>query len=342
MRNLSFLVIVAGELFLAKEASADGPRTSSLSWVRLDGAEGCIAGTALARAIEVRLGRKVFVSAADADITVEGAIGPISPAGYRATLRMTARDGHVLGTRDVETRSAQCEAIDAKLALVVSVLIDPDATQSQETAGGRQAVESPPPRVFERIVVVHDHPVPSEAPPPWRFEFAVGLMATLGLQPNIGFALSPSVVVQPPGVWAILASGGVSARTTVHAERDAIVEASLAHGVLALCPLTIDRGRVHALGCAGGIFGGLRGRGVRFDTVTTSTSIVSGPLLTGRLSFQIGGPLAATVGGSLIVPIARAELGYQTNGLSTSTEATAFRTSAVAFAAEVSVGVRLP
>src|SRR5512141_850146 len=92
-------------LAMACESRADeGKRTSSLAWVRLEGAESCVAGSTLARSVEERLRRKVFVSASDADISVEGSIGPSPKSGFRAVLRVTARDGTILGTREVETR----------------------------------------------------------------------------------------------------------------------------------------------------------------------------------------------------------------------------------------------
>src|SRR5690348_567896 len=72
------------------QPEARGPRTSSLSWVRLPGAEGCVATQTLARAAEDRLGRSVFVSAAQADVSVEGRIEPKRGGGFHAVL--TLRD----------------------------------------------------------------------------------------------------------------------------------------------------------------------------------------------------------------------------------------------------------
>src|SRR5258708_255178 len=53
-------------------ASEEKGRTSSLSWLRMPGSDSCIATQALARSVEERLGRRVFVSAAEADVSVEG------------------------------------------------------------------------------------------------------------------------------------------------------------------------------------------------------------------------------------------------------------------------------
>src|SRR3954449_1410826 len=104
-RPLAVLAAAAFSAIVCRAQAEEGKRTSSLAWVRLDGAESCIAGSALARSVEERLRRKVFVSASDADISVEGSIGPAAKGGFRAVLRVTAKDGTILGTREVETRS---------------------------------------------------------------------------------------------------------------------------------------------------------------------------------------------------------------------------------------------
>jgi hypothetical protein len=342
MRNLGLWVAaacgVAFALLTAPSAAhAEGAkRTSSLAWVRLEGAESCIAAPALAQSVEARLGRKVFVSASDADITVEGTIGRAPKAGFRAQLRVTAKDGTILGSRDVETRAASCDAIDEKLSLIVSVLIDPDASMAPEETP--PPAPAPPQAVIERerIVVVHDEP--HAPPPPWRFELSVGVMGTVGLQPDIGLAFAPSVLLTPPRFWGIRAGGGIAATTSTDAKGGASADASLAHGTLALCPLATRGGRVEALACAGALVGALRARGIGFDTTTTTSSLVAGPFAMGRASLKIVGPLVTSLGLNLVVPIAHAEIGY----LTASGENALFRTSAIGAMAELGIGVQLP
>jgi hypothetical protein len=330
-------LILSATLLGGAPARAEGKRTSSLAWVRLDGAEGCVAAPSLAHAVETRLGRKVFVSPADADITVEGSIGRAQPVGFRAVLKVSARDGTILGTREVETRAAKCDAIDEKLALVVSVLIDPDGTGPAPEA---EAPAPPPAPVVverERVVVVHEDS-PAPPPPPWRFELTLGVAGALGLQPDVGFAFAPSVVVAPPRFWAFVIGGGIAAPTSAAAERGATIDASLAYGVLALCPLAAERGRLHAIACAGGLVGELRGHGNGFDTTASTDSLTAGPLVLGRFTVELVGPLVASLATSLVVPLARAELAYSTP----LGESTAFKTSQVAGTAELGLGVRLP
>ena len=313
-----------------------GKRTSSLAWVRLEGAESCIAAPALAQSVEARLGRKVFVSASDADITVEGTIGRAPKAGFRAQLRVTAKDGTILGSRDVETRAASCDAIDEKLSLIVSVLIDPDASLAPEETPLPAPAAAPAVIERERVVVVHDLPRAPEQP--WRFELTLGVMGAVGLQPDIGLAFAPSVILTPPHFWGVRAGGGIAAATSTEAKGGARADASLAHGSLALCPLATRGGRVEALACAGALVGALRARGIGFDTTTTTSSLVAGPLVMGRASVRLVGPLAASFALNLVVPVAHAEIGYRT----ASGENALFRTSAVAAMAELGIGVQLP
>jgi hypothetical protein len=336
MRNAA--AAVALSILFAKEARATGERTSSLAWVRLPGAETCIAAPALAQRVEERLGRKVFVGASDADITLEGTIGPQSPSGYRASLRVTDRDGKVLGTREVETRSAKCDAIDTKLALVVSVLIDPDAEEAPPPAPVPPP-EPPPPQVVEkeRVVVVHE-PAPEAPREGWRAEIAIGGTGTVGLQPNVGLGFAPEVAIFPPSFFAVLVSGGVSLPTDVPAERGATIEGSLAHGAIAFCPLRLDRGALRGLACAGALVGALRSRGVGFDTTASSSSLTAGPTASGRVSYAFAGPVVAIFGAGVVVPLAHAELAYRT----TSGESSVFRTAAVAGTADLGIGVQLP
>ena len=342
MRNLGvWRASAAGALValvMASPARAEGgKRTSSLAWVRLEGAESCIAAPALAQSVESRLGRKVFVSASDADITVEGTIGRLPKQGFRAQLRVTAKDGAILGSRDVETRAASCDAIDEKLSLIVSVLIDPDG------AGAPEEAAPPPPEVAptvierERVVVVHDEPR-APPPPPWRFELTVAVMGSVGLQPGVGVAFAPSIILDPPHFWAVRAGGGIAATTSTDAQGGASADASLAHGSLALCPLATRGGRVEVLACGGALLGALRARGIGFDTTATTSSLVAGPLAVGRASLKVAGPVVASLALDLVVPIAHAEIGYRTP----SGENALFRTAPVAAMAELGIGVQLP
>jgi hypothetical protein len=110
------------------------------------------------------------------------------------------------------------------------------------------------------------------------------------------------------------------------------------HGSVALCPLAIQGRRFGGLGCAGALFGALSARGIGFDTSSTTTSLVAGPLLVGRASVVLVGPVVASLALDLVVPIAHAEIGYS----ATAGESALFRTSPVGAMAELGLGVKLP
>ena len=81
-------------------------RTSSLSWVRLPGAESCLAASELSTRVEAKLGRAVFVSPSVADLAIE-ARAEIEPKTRQfrvvvkrhAARRTRARHTRAQGTR---------------------------------------------------------------------------------------------------------------------------------------------------------------------------------------------------------------------------------------------------
>jgi hypothetical protein len=313
------IVLVATQA-LAQEApddpEEDEARTSSLSWVRLEGAESCISAAALASAVEERLHRKVFVSASEADLNVEGTVSPVGEGGFAVTLRLTRRDGEVLGRRDLDTASNECSELDGKIALVVSVMIDPHAAL-------RPAPEPPPPpeppkpTIVERekIVLV---PAPAPKPEPERepepagprFEIGAAFMGSLGVQPIAGYGFAPALIVEFPGVLALLAEAGFSGPTPVS---DGLGAATVAfmHGGLAVCPLLAHPSRLHVLGCAGWLVGGALVEGEGFDADRSGTAIVTGPWLEGRLTVNVAGPFGVAASLGAFAPITRAEVFYR-------------------------------
>src|SRR5205085_2531060 len=106
--------------------AAPAERTSSLAWVRAEGADGCIGGRDLADAVERILGRRVFVSASAAEVAVEGHVDRAA-SGWKATLRISGDHGAVLGSRELESHTPDCREMDRALAFVIAVMIDPDA-----------------------------------------------------------------------------------------------------------------------------------------------------------------------------------------------------------------------
>jgi hypothetical protein len=303
---------------VASSASADpAGRTSSFSWVRLEGAESCIGTQELARAVEARLARKVFVSAAEADVSVEGHVSPsAAPARWRAVITIRDARGELLGTREIDSAEAECSALDEPLAFVVSVLIDPDAEsretpRSPEPETAPEPKPAPPPRVVlqkQRVLV----PVPAAAPPaPWRVEAGAGVVAGVGLLPEAAAGLGAAVVIEPPIPVGFLLTGTYFFEQTVSAERTAESEVGLAHAGLALCPLGWRSGDLVYRLCAGALFGALSSRGVGFDTERSHQKLVVHAMLPNRVSVRIAGPVLVTGGITPLVSLAKSELTYR-------------------------------
>lgn len=130
-------------------APAHAQRTSSLSWVRLPGTEGCIPTQTLAERVEQRVGRQVFVSASQADLSLEGHVERSADASaFVATLAVSDREGRVLGKRVLRAQGNDCSALDPALVLVIAIGLDPDAAlpatrdASNQLSGDTQALLS--------------------------------------------------------------------------------------------------------------------------------------------------------------------------------------------------------
>jgi hypothetical protein len=113
----------------------------------------------------------------------------------------------------------------------------------------------------------------------------------------------------------------------------------LAEGFLGLCPL---RSRVVAIqveGCLSFAVGALRAGGFGFPLSSAKEQLVLNPTLEGRMRRRILGPLTLGVGIALAVPIVRDRFLFRTPA---GEEREIFRMSAVAGAADTTVGVEFP
>ena len=316
-------------------------RTSSLSWVRLEGAESCIATNALAQAVEGRLKRKVFVSASQSDVSVEGHVLRTkqgNPSEWRAVLTLRDARGALIGTREIEGAGSSCSSLDESIVFVVSVLIDPDAALGKTSPAPEPAPPPPPPP--PQVIVRHERVlVPVEPPPPWRFEANVGGALSVGLLPHVGVGVTAGVLIEPPGFWGIQISGTSWHSSSVAADRGAHSEVQLAYGGLALCPFRLEIGRFAYRACAGVQVGSLQSRGVGFDREQSDEALAVHAFLPSRFDFRLAGPLVASLGLSLIVPLMRTELSY---GASDGTNQAIFRPSPVAGASDLSIALSFP
>lgn len=287
----------------AQKQDAAAARTSSLSWVRLPGAESCVSSQALASSVEAQLERTVFVSASAADLAVEGR-AERTEAGWRAVLNVTDDAGRSLGERVVESAEPSCEVLGQTVAVAVSVMIDPLTAPSpatDEPAPAPEPVAPPEPEVIVRTVRV-EVPVepPAPEPPRWRVEVDTTLVGAVGLTPTLSLGGMTSIIVEPPDFIPVLVEGVLipwSPANTPSGQADFLHF----HAGLQLCPLALREGGLALHGCLGADAGGVIVVGGDLQ-VDEGERIIGQAHAALRGHWDIVGPLSLRAGLHLLVP----------------------------------------
>ncbi len=127
-RCQAFFVGFAVSLVIATSAHAQSAAASSLTLLRLPGAETCISEEELRAAVERRIGRPLArVSSATRKVVgiieYQRALG-----GYRAKLNVEDAEGFV-GEREFSVSGTDCRELDQALVLAVMLAVNPDATR---------------------------------------------------------------------------------------------------------------------------------------------------------------------------------------------------------------------
>jgi hypothetical protein len=121
-RWLGFLLFVCAT---ASSAQAQGLRRPALHWSRSEQASNCIDPHALALRVTALTG-PVLVEPAEAEVSIEGHIERLPNGTFEARITATGNDGTPRGARTLRQQGGDCRALDAALAFVVALLIDPD------------------------------------------------------------------------------------------------------------------------------------------------------------------------------------------------------------------------
>lgn len=313
----------------------------------MPGAEECVATQPLARAVEDRLGRTVFVSAADADVSVEGRIDG-APKSWRATITIRDAKGALLGTRELSSDKPSCDSLRDSLALVIAVMIDPAASSrpkpapSQTAAPTATGLQAPPVVVVQREEVL----VPAEkpSPPAWRFDSSIGVAAGAGLVPSpyaglyAGFILTPPYFTFKPPLAVGLEGYGM---LLLDADADAAPGAKATLGTAlfgsSLCPIQFFERWGSFSMCGGGQLGAMRVRGRGFDADKEKPFLLVNLAGGLRASVIVMRPVVvrATVDG--ILPLLRDRFSYLAADGATQQ---VFQASPVAMAATLGLGVQ--
>ena len=263
----------------AAPASGEGPGRAHnvLRWTRTARAEGCVSAEELAAAVESRLNRKVFAGEGQPDLLIEGEVERAAkPPAWRARIRTFDGAGVYLGERELTESGESCRALDDELALVVALIIDPDAAKSARAAPPAPAAEpsaatsklaptsSPPSTPTARTsspTALVTGAVASAPGAPWRFGLDASGVAALGLLPSWGFgARVAASATAPSSRWALEIAGTVfgEEETTVPAGGSRFFFWSAGAG---LCPRLTSM----VAACGELAAGRLRAQGFGFD-----------------------------------------------------------------------------
>ncbi|HJL15036.1 MAG TPA: hypothetical protein RMH99_05230 [Sandaracinaceae bacterium LLY-WYZ-13_1] len=276
-----------------------GARRSSLSWVRMPDAEGCLASAPLARAVEAQLGRRVFVSASRADLAVEGRAERADGA-WRAVIQVTDATGAVLGERTLESRAEACEELGEMTTVAVALMIDPLTAPEAPADAGRSSNGSPEPEVIVRTERV-EVPVPTESERPrWRVEIDAVLVGSLGLSPLPNLGGLSAVIVEPPGFVPLVLEGALfpfsrAERAGAHADFLHV------HAGLQICPLGLREGGLALHGCLGADAGAVIVLGGDLPVDQSERLIGQGHVAL-RGHWDVVGPLTVRLGLHFLVP----------------------------------------
>ncbi|WP_437731250.1 hypothetical protein [Sorangium sp. So ce1335] len=377
-RRAARLALVAGALLAAARPAraSPGEQTASLSWVRLAGAEACVGARALAQAVEARLGRAALVSAARAELTIEGRVEPGGSGGWRAVLAVADADGAVLGTREITTASPRCRALDEELALAIALMIDPSAKLSPGAppaaaapappaaaapappaaaapalpaaaapappaaaapAPPAAAAPAPAPQVIVQRILI---PVPPPAPPPpapWRVEVGAGPLFGLGLLPSPGVAAALRARLTPPRFFSFEVGGAVWFPNEATTGASS-TRFTWGEGFVSACPVSLGS-ETRLSACAGVRLGALRVGGLGFRVDRSDERLTAGGALDVRLTRRLAGPLTVGGGLGLIVPFVR-DTFYYIDAQDQDREV--FQMAPLAGAADVLLGVEFP
>jgi len=328
------LLLAAALLALAPRAArADpAPRTSTLSWVRLPGAEGCIGSRALAVAVEHRLRREVFVPPSRAAVAVEGRVER-TPDGFRAVITVSDEAGVPLGSREIRSAGPRCGAMDDDLVLVIAVMIDPEAA----LAPPRPAAPFPPwppPRPAPPSPPAAP-PAACPAPPSWQVSLQAGGVAMLGLLPRVAGGVLIRSHIEPTRFWGFEVGGVVfpAVQATLGTEGASF---QLAEAFLSTCPLTLHAFGAALSACAGVQAGAIHATGMGFSGAEEVG--LFNVAVEGRVRRRIVGPLVAGAGLGLVVPTLRTRFSIP----STAADQVLFTMAPVAGALDLSLGVEFP
>lgn len=281
----------------AAEAGRGDQGPIALHWVRLPDTERCIAGDALARKVESKLRRSVFPAARDASILIEGHVRK-TDSGYAAELQMRDRSGKALGSRELSSQDESCTELSDTLAVVLAVMIDPDA--ARHAASVAPEVEKPAPKEVARSEDGDDDRLLAFG----RAVFAVTERPLLGFGSAYERALGRAGGLRVE--VALFAENGTPVDLGSGDGPEPLALVRVTYAGAAYCPLWLTFTRTRLIGCAGLELGGVRGHDANFPAVDGRQSppdrlvFWASASASLRLSIEIVGPLEVHLAAGLL------------------------------------------
>jgi hypothetical protein len=302
----------------------------SLSWVRLPGAEDCITGKKLSRAVEARLHRPALGAPAQSDVAIEGFIEKTEEGAFHAVVTITDAHGKLIGKRELE--EASCHDMDDSLALAIALMIDPDAAFSP-------TAPTAPVRTRERAAASPVRPPKPPKPPPSYSGFvSAGVAFGFGNMPETAEGVWIVGAVKPPALFPVELGAHLFRDQTTTPAPGIRVGFSRATVDLFLCPLDL---RVNVVGlgaCAGVQAGTLTGYGALSDGLFSHQQAIIDTAARGHLDLFFWHRFALRIMPALGVALNRDTFQYRENGQ----KSKAFQLSPVYGEASVGFGVKLP
>jgi hypothetical protein len=306
-------VLGAGLLASAFVAAQPEPAPAllALDYERAAGAAHCLAPAALARAVEQRLGRKVFVPQARAKLQAHVRAERLAH-GFRIDVELFDGAGRSLGKRQLRTGARHCSALDDSLALVVSLAVDVAASPEPEQTAGAAAPALPEPPAPVALETPIDVPAGTYAPrASWQLAPALGGLASGGFLPGLGLGGAFELELRPPAFWALWLRAALWQPRRIGGAQG--VELSAQTLELGVCPWRFELAGVEARWCAEQLIGRVAMQGFGFDRDQSGAGASFGLGLTGALR-QHFGDWFISVSGSLLAPVVQRRYFYVDGG----------------------------
>src|SRR4051812_48197268 len=288
--------LLASAFVAAQPAPQPQPALLALDYERDAGAAQCLDPTALARAVEQRLGRSVFVPVQQAELQAR-VRARRAAHGFRIDVELFDRADHSLGKRQLRTSARHCSALDDSLSLVLSLAADVAVAPEPDAAPAAALAEAPLPLALETPI---DVPASSSAPRAgWQLAPALGVLVGGGMLPGVGLGGAFELELRPPSFWSLWLRAALWQPRRLGAAQG--VELSAQTLELGVCPWLFELSGIESRLCAQQSIGRMAMQGFGFDRDQSG----SGP------SFALGATESLThhfgawfisVSGSLLAP----------------------------------------